>query len=258
MMDDGYGQQSNQYNTGSILAGAGTQAAAGAAAGSVVGPIGTLAGGILGAGWGLYSGLHEKSQANKLLKSNLYPTQPIPQGIQQDATRANRLALQGLPSAQYQQAMNNIQRQQENAIVASQGQRAGMGTIGNIQQGTQDALLGLSAQDQAERIKNIQNAQQQNQVLGQYQNQAFDWNQKNRYLQNYQYGMSLLGAGNQNIARGVDTGLSGLVRSSNSPYLSGLFGNGGGNTGTNGLSSGSSLLSSQANQSIPMLQNPGI
>jgi hypothetical protein len=208
------------------LTGASLGLSVGTPFGGVGGVIGAGVGAVAGAGLGLYSGLHQKAQAKKLLQQTPYPTQPIPQGIEQNATEAGRLALQGLPSAQYQQAMNNIQRQQENAIIASQGQRAGMGTIGNIQQGGQDALLGLSAQDQAQRIKNIENAQQQNQVLGQYTNQSFDWNQRNRYLQNYQYAMSLMGAGNQNIVRGIDAGASGLARIGYLGGFNGLFGNG--------------------------------
>lgn len=238
-------------------------AASGAAAGTVVGPVGTAVGAVIGAGYGLYSGLHQKSQANKLMKQNQYPTQQVPQGIQQDATRANQLALQGLPSAQYQQAMQNIQRQQANAILASQSRNAGMGTIGSIQQGVQDAQLGLAGQDEAARLKNIENAQQQNQVLGQYQNQAFDWNSKNRYLQTYQYANSLMGAGYQNVTRGIDSAASGLTRLPNSAYaglasgIGGLFRGGSNSYGAYGLSPASSLIASQQNQDIPMLQNPG-
>jgi len=55
-------------------------------------------------------------------------------------------------------------------------------------------------------------------------NTAFDWNQRNRYQQQYQYGMGLLGVGNQNVVHGIDTGVAGLMRSGN--LISGLFGPG--------------------------------
>lgn len=213
---------------GGMGGGIGSDALSGAGAGFTIGgPWGAAIGGIVGAGWGLYSGLHQKAEAKKLLKQNPYPTQPIPESIQQNASAANRLALQGLPSAQYQAAMNNIQRQQQNAIQASQDRRSGMGAIGQTNQTAQDTQLNLSAQDQAARRQNIMNAQQQNQVLGQYQNQAWQWNNQQKYLQNYQYAMSLLGSGNQNITRGIDAAASGLTRLPNGAYKSmwnGIFG----------------------------------
>lgn len=216
---------------GQIAMGALGGAASGAAAGSVALPgIGTAVGALVGAGYGLYSGLHQKSEARKMMQSNPYPTQPVPQGIQQNATQANRMALQGLPSAQYQEAMKNIQRQQASAIIGAQNRRAGMDAISSTNQTTNDAYQQLSAQDAAARRQNIQTAYGQNQTLGQYQNQAFDWNQKNKYLQTYQYAQSLMGAGNQNVTRGIDAGASGLVRLPNSAYqglgnaIGGLFG----------------------------------
>lgn len=215
---------------GQIAMGALGGAASGAAAGSVALPgIGTAVGALVGAGYGLYSGLHQKSEARKMMQSNPYPTQPVPQGIQQNATQANRMALQGLPSAQYQEAMKNIQRQQAGAIIGAQSRRSGMDTIGSTNQSTNDAYQQLSAQDAAARRQNIQTAYGQNQALGQYQNQAFDWNQKARYQQNYSYSMALLGSGNQNLTRGIDMGAAGLTRLPNSAYqglrsaIGGLF-----------------------------------
>lgn len=236
-----YDQSGNYYDSsgpsnGSIWAGIGTGAGSGALGGAALGPWGAAAGAIIGAGAGLYTGLRERSQAKKLQQQNPFPYQAIPQGIQQNAQQANRLALQGLPSAQYQETMTNIQRQQANAIVAAQERRSGMDTIGNINQTTTDAQNQLSGEDVAARRQNIESAYQQNQTLGQYTNNAFDWNNKQRYTANYNYANALLGAGNQNLLRGVDTGASGLARilstlttsNNNSRYalLGGQVGNG--------------------------------
>jgi hypothetical protein len=221
-----YDQNGNYYDpseqNAQLWTGVGTGAVSGALAGSSIAPgWGTLVGGLAGAGWGLYSGLHQENQAKKLQNQNPYPTQTVPQGIQQNAQQANRMSLLGLPSAQYQEAMKNIQRQQETAIIAAQDRKAGMDAIAGTNQQANDALQQLSAADVGARRQNIQTAYGQNQVLGQYQQSAFDWNSKQKYLQNYQYAMSLLGAGNQNITRGIDTGASAIARTNWGSLLGG-------------------------------------
>lgn len=233
-----YDQNGNWVDNGNgaLWGGIGTGALSGAVAGTSIEPgIGTLVGGVIGAGAGLLSGESQKKKGTALLNQNQYPYQPVPQGIQQNAQQANRLALQGLPSAQYQQAMKNIQRQQQDAIVASQSRKSGMDTVANTGQQTNDAQQNLAAADTQARLGNIQSAYQQNQVLGQYTNAAFDWNQKNRYLQNWQYGQSLVGAGNQNMIRGIDAGASSIVRAASQiPW-----GNGTGNNNNNNSNNGS-------------------
>lgn len=230
-----YGQDVAQVDTPSLGSSIAKGAASGASMGSVIPGWGTLIGGVLGAGYGLFAGEHQKALARKLMGQNQYPTEQPPQAIQQNATMANRLALQGLPSAQYETAMKNIQRQQQNAVVAAQDRRAGMESIADTNQATNDAYGNLASADAQARRQNIGTAMGANQVLGQYQQNAFDWNAKNRYLQNYQYAMSLMGQGNANVTQAVGGLLGSGVQASNSfgqaammRYLLGLGGDKGG------------------------------
>jgi hypothetical protein len=232
-----------------ILSDAGT----GASIGALAGPEGALIGGVLGAGVGLVSGLFQKKKAKQVLGQNPYPTQTVPAEELANQQAAQRMADEGMPSAQYIQAQKNIQRQQAAAIADQQNRRLGGANVGAIQEQTNDATGNLDAQSAMIRRQNQLNLQTVNSGVAGYKQSAFDWNQKNRYLQNYQYSMSLLGAGNANIMSGADKLLGGLTQG----YASGLFsGRGGGTLGsqsvptaynyTPGLADTSSGISSPA------------
>jgi hypothetical protein len=202
-----------------------SDAGAGASIGALAGPEGALIGGVAGAGYGLVSGLFQKKKANALLKQNPYPTQSIPVDELANQQQAERMADEGTPSAQYQQAQKNIQRNQAAAIAAQQDRRLGGANAGAIQAQTNDATGNLDAQSALTRRQNQLNLQTVNSGVADARQKAFDWNGKGKYLQNYQYGMSLLGQGNANIVSGADK----LLGSFTQGAASGAFnGNGGG------------------------------
>src|ERR1700753_1422813 len=170
-----------------ILSDAGT----GASIGGMLGPEGALIGGALGAGVGLVSGLFQKKKGNALLKQNPYPTESLPVEELANQQQAERMADEGMPSAQYQQAQKNIQRQQAAAIAPSQDRRRGGANIGAIQAQADDASGNLDSASAQMRRQNQLNLQTVNSQVAGYRDKAFDWNQKQKYLQNYQYAQSL-------------------------------------------------------------------
>lgn len=150
--------------------------------------LGGLVSGLIGAG--------QKRKGRNLLKQiGDGPEYTIPDEI-------TNAAATGLPSEQYNQAMKNIQRQQMFALSKAQDRRGGLAALGGIQQTANDASLNLD-------VANAQARQQNQRVLAGYRDKAFDWNKKRPYEQKYNYGMSLLGSGNQNVANGIDQGISG-------------------------------------------------
>lgn len=160
-------------------------------------PVPLLIPGLLQAGSAIVSGLFGRKQrreGQKILDNSPYPTMNVPNEI-------SRQAGEGLPSQQYAQAHRNIQRAQTNAILGAQSRRGGLGMLGKIQQGTNDATLNLDAADATAK-------QQNERLLASYKMKAWDWNVRNKYDQDRQYGMSLLGAGNENTVNAIDKGLS--------------------------------------------------
>jgi len=250
--DIGYDEYGNPVQLPSVGKAALSGVASGAALGTSIEPgWGTLIGGVVGGAYGLFSGESQKNKAEKLLKNNQYPTYSVNKPILDNVQLAQNAALEGTPSQQYQQAMKNIQRQQIAAINSATNRKAGVATIGSIQQKSNDAMANLDAQSAVQRMKNLQTLYGVNNQYNSALNNQFDWNQINRYQQNYNYAMGLLGAGNQNIVGGVDKLTAGLIRS-------GLFSGGrGGNNFSNNSNVYSAPTSSIGNGYVnPDTQTP--
>ena len=209
---------------GSALKGA----SAGAALGSIIPGVGTVIGGVAGGLIGAASGFFQKKKANKILSQNPYPIQTIPVEELANQQEAERMANEGLPSAQYQQAQKNIQRQQAAAIASAQDRRMGGALVPAIQEQSDVAQGNLDAQSAEARRQNQLNLQTVNSQVANARQQAFDWNYKQKYLRTYQYANSLLGAGNANMFSGADKVLGSLTQG----YASGLFSGKGKTTST--------------------------
>lgn len=198
-------------------------AATGAAIGSVIPGVGTLIGGLGGAAVGLVSGLFGKKKANTILKQNPYPTETMPSEIAANQQLAEAEATQGMPSEQYEAAQKNIQRNQAAAITAASTTPGGaVRNIGAIQQQSNDATTQLNAESAQMRRQNIAQLIGVNQQAASWKDKLFDWNQRQKYIQNYNYGMGLLGQSNQNIMTGVDK----LIGTASGAAASGMLGSG--------------------------------
>jgi hypothetical protein len=208
---------------------------------------------------GVVSGLvgsGQKRKGQNLLNSLQYPTESIPAAVFENQDRARELANKGLPSEQYNQAMQNIQRQQMAALNRTQDLRGGLSTIAGVQQNTNDATLNLDAKDAAARMKNIMNLQGVNNQVGGWQDKIWDNNVKQKYIQNYNYAMGLIGAGNQNQIGGIDRGLAGITTGANM-FLRGRYGTGGyGSTG--GTNSTAINYNGQPNYNQYELETSGV
>lgn len=213
-------------------ASAGTGAISGATAGLALGPIGAAVGGVVGGAVGYLEGAAQKKKANKLLAANQYHPLGVPQEAYENQQIARNQALQGLPSQQYNQAMQSIQRQQQAALAGGQDRRSGLGLIGQTQQISDDATGKLNVDDANARLQNQRQLIGVNNQMAGYKTQAWDQNEQNRQ-RNYEYGQQLLGAGNVNEFGAIDSGLAAITNLAGR----GLFG-GGNNRTTNPLRTG--------------------
>lgn len=143
-------------------------------------------------------------RGGNIVKNINFPTYDIPPEISANQQLAAMMAMQGLPSAQYNQALNNIMRNQTFGLSALQDRRSALPGIGNIVQRSNDATLGLDVSDANLRRQNQLLSMQQNQLMAGYRDKAFDWNNKYPYLRDYNYGRSLQGAGWQNVFGGLN------------------------------------------------------
>lgn len=218
-------------------------------AGSTFSSIGSLVGGTGSAAVSLVSGYFQRKAAKKLLAQNPYPTEGMPAEELANQQIAEGAATQGMPSEQYQQAQRNIQRNQAAQIAATAMAPGGAArNIGAIQQGSNDANANLIAQSAEMRRQNISQLLGVNSQVASWKDKLFDWNQRQKYIQNYNYGMSLLGQGNQNLMKGADK----LVGTAAGSTSSDSFGGGGGGGGAMAASAAPA-----AYEYTPSLQDTG-
>lgn len=190
-------------------------------------PVVGIGASLLGAlGKGLVGG-KQKREGRKILDGLEYPTEEIPKEQIENQNLLKQQAATGLPSEQYQKAMQDIQRQQLVAIRGAHDRRGGLGVIPTIQQGTNDATLKLNVEDAKQKINNTNTLIAGNNRLSSWKDKVWQNNVLGKYNQQYGYAQNLIGSGNQNAAAGFDQAVGGVGMGAAGFYgnPNGLFGN---------------------------------
>jgi len=176
---------------------------------------------------GLFKMLGGNSQRNKgralLNEIGESPDEVIPNEVLQNQAMAKQRANTGLPSEQYAQAMRNLQRQQLATIKNSNDRKAGLSLLAGSEQKMNDAILNLGVTSANARMNNEKTLYGVNNTVGSWKDKVWRNNVKDKWDRKYQYGMSLLGMGNQNKANGTDQLLAGGVGAVSAGLLNGLF-----------------------------------
>jgi len=159
-------------------------------------PLLAIAGaGILAKG---LTGIVQGLKARKLDKQNPFPTENANPIFQKNAAIAENMARTGLPQQQYNNALNNIQRNTA-GVLTSFGRSGNKGGLASILRGSNDAVLNLDAQDANARMQNQRFAFGQRTNLAQEENRVFDWNKRQKFLMLKTQSEALKGAGMQNL-----------------------------------------------------------
>lgn len=190
---------------------------------AVSGLAGNIGSGLTGIISGIV-GIGQKKKGNAILAANPRPVEGLPEELSYNEEQAKGMAQNGLPSEQYQQAKKNIQNSQAAAIASATDRRSGNASIGAIQQGTDNAYGGLDVANAEARRQNQLNLQTVNNQVGSFKDKLFDWNQRQKYIENYNMGNALVGQGNANLIKGIDKFASGVIGAG----AGGLLGGGGG------------------------------
>jgi len=177
--------------------------------------IANAAGGLIGLGTGLFQ---KKKGKNILKEAGEQPLYQIPQEILRNQKQAELNAAEGMPSQQYNNAMKNIQTAQTNAISGAMDRRSALMALPKILQQANNAYGNLDSQSAQIRRQNQQTAYNVGNTTAQYRDKAYNINQLQPWQRKYNYGMQLLGAGNQNFTSGLDKLVAGggmLLNNSN-------------------------------------------
>lgn len=182
---------------GSLLSGSGGGAGQGVA---------NIAGGLVSG----ITGYFQKRKAKKLLQAaGEQPLYNIPQEILRNQKQAELNAQEGMPSQQYNNAMKSIQRSQTNALSGAMDRRSALMALPRLQQQANDAYGNLDSQDAQIRRRNQQTLYNVGNTTAQYRDKAWNTNELQPWQRKYNYGMQLLGAGNQNFTGGLEKILGG-------------------------------------------------
>ncbi len=163
-----------------------------------------LASGILGGLQSAY-GIYQDIKGSKMARDNKRPDYEIPEEISQNLTQAQQLALEGLPSEQKQQYLNNIQRTQQFGLNSISDRKGGLAGIGSIVQSGNDANMNLLSADAGARLANQKTLMNARSTMAGYKDKAFELNKLNPYQERATAARSLQGAGLQNIFSGLGT-----------------------------------------------------
>lgn len=192
--------------------------------------------GVGTAAYSIGSGIHKKNEAKRALANanNERPAEQIPQAVLNNQALAQQNANTGLPSAQYNAAMQNIKNQQMQALSGSADRRGGLALLGQIQSQGNNANLQLDSANSAQRLKNDQTLMDVNDTVGNWQDKTWQNNYNDKYKNDYNYAMGLLGSGNANITTGVDQAGAGITRGVGMDQMQKMYGNGGNGGGNSG------------------------
>lgn len=156
--------------------------------------------GVGSAGLSLFRGMKQKKMGRQQMAA--IEGKEVPAALMENQRIASQMAAEGMPAEQYAAAKREIDRANVGAITASNSRRGGLSIIPNILRATNDAYLRLGSNDAQMRNQNQRTLMGVNSQIGGYQNQ--------KYQADYNYGQSLIGAGNENIYGAADSLLAGV------------------------------------------------
>lgn len=179
--------------------------ATGATIGTAIAPgVGTLVG--AGAGLALSGAQYlwnkreaEKDEANR-------PKYQIPPEVSAGLNESQRQALQGLPEAQKQQYITNLQRGTAYGLSQIGSRKGGLAGLGTLNEQQNQGYANMLSQDSAARMQNQKNVFGQLENSANYKGQQFQLNQLNPYYEGIARRNANRGALMQNVNNGVQLG----------------------------------------------------
>lgn len=156
-------------------------------------------------------GIGQAVSGHQRLKNLTRPEYQIPSEIEQNMSEAELMSYYGMPDAQKQSYMQNIQRSGQQALSGIADRKGGLGMVSAVQQQQEDSYMNLLSADVQQRMQNIQAAQQARQVMAEYKDKAFQINEMEPYVQDYNEAQSLIGSGMQNVMGGLQAGVQSMM-----------------------------------------------
>jgi hypothetical protein len=166
--------------------------------------------GLIGSGVQSAVGAYQAIRAASI--KNDRPVRTIPPEIEQNLNQAQIQALQGMPDEQYNQTMQNFQRNLAFGARTLQDRNQAIGGVAGLVQGANDAALGLGVQDANMRRQNQQQLMGARQDMANQRMANWDWNERQKFQENAAAKSNLAGGAIANVTGAVNTGMSGFAQ----------------------------------------------
>lgn len=197
------------------------------------------------------SGLLGIGRGKRMAKRNPFVNESVNENLIKNAAIAENMARVGTPQEQYNNQLQAIQKNQAGGVRMLSRTNNPSAGVSSLVRASNEAIGGLNARDAMDRQQNQRIAMQQRGILAGEQNRVWDWNKRQRYLQQAQAAAETIGAGRQNLFGGLQ-GLSQLGQMALSGGQGGGSKTGGGSglSGFMGIGNGGRYLNRQMNNSL--------
>jgi len=159
--------------------------------------------GLLSSGIKSFFGRSQYRKGKEAMETLERPEYEIPPEVAANLTAAELAAMEGLPAEQKQAYVENIQRATGFAMGSLQDRGLGVAGASGIFQQQSDAYRNLLGMDVAARRQGQQNLAQARLTSAGFKEREQDINLFQPYMQDYMAAQSMMGAGMQNIAGGL-------------------------------------------------------
>lgn len=168
-------------------------------------------------GIGIYKGIKASHDANAIAKNNPRPTYRIPEEYKQNLALAKQMAQIGLSQQAYNQQQNAITSNQAGAVSALGNSGNPGGNLAAIVRAGNNSIGQLNAQDALARQQGTRSVMAANSAIANQKLQAQQYNQFDKYSENFNRAQALRSASNQdwNNALNGAAGLAGGLASNN-------------------------------------------
>lgn len=152
------------------------------------------------------------------------PQYEIPDEVKQKLSAAHLMALEGLPAAQKQEFVQNIQRGMNFGLRNLSDRKAGIAGLSSLVQSGDDAYNKMLVEDATQKLENQKYLGTVQSEMGGFRDKAYQLNELEPYMQKSQSAAAMKGAGMQNIYGALQSGINAYGQSKYLDFLKDING----------------------------------
>lgn len=179
---------------------------------------------LISGGVQLGTGIYQAIRSSQIEANR--PKYEIPDEIKQNLTQAQLNAIEGMPEDVRNRYIDQLTRTMATGLQALGDRRGGIAGVAGLARTATDANRDLAAMDAQQRQQQEANLMNARQTMANYKDKAFDWNEKQKYLEEAQAKQALSGAAIQNITGSANNVMGGLMQAKYMDFLKGAYGGG--------------------------------